>query len=300
MVTSASPRVSVMVPCYQAADTLRFALASMAAQTLTDWECVCVDDGSRDETWSILRQASERDCRFVVHRFERNRGRGAARQFLLEKARGELLAFLDADDWTFPERLEREAERLAQDPYIAAVGAPMVIFDEDDAPVGLSAPSVHGGGTVDVFDRPRPPTLNFPASMIRTDRARAVGFDPRFLRSQDSDMLIRALLGRRYAVLTDPVYAYRKAAMTLDKTLDGYRFRIRSHLRHVRRFPLTVGTTVAKTAAKMALYRLAGVVGREGRLLDQRYAPVGAAHANAYEEARTAVRGAHERLWHAH
>ncbi len=290
--------VTVMMPCYQAAATLPTALASLRVQTMRDWRCVCVDDGSTDETWKLLREAAQHDGRFEVHRFPQNRGRGAARQFLLERVETSLLAFLDADDWMFPTRLDQQVRRLTREPELAAIGSPMVIFDEDEKAVGLApAYAPRPGMSSGTFDVPVPPGLNFPASMIRADLARRVGFDERFLRSQDSDMLLRALLGRRVAVLDAPVYAYRRAAMTLPKTLDGYRFRIRAHAKHLRDYPSAVAPTIAKTLAKMLAYRVAGLVGQQDRLMDRRYGAMTREVEQAYRAAHSIVEAGRETAW---
>ena len=89
-----SPLVSVMMPCFNAAETLPMALASLLAQTHARWEAVIVDDGSTDATWDVLRAVD--DPRLRVERFPENRGRGAARQRCLEMARGDFLSMLDS------------------------------------------------------------------------------------------------------------------------------------------------------------------------------------------------------------
>ncbi|MBW2404888.1 MAG: glycosyltransferase family 2 protein, partial [Deltaproteobacteria bacterium] len=78
--------VSIMMPCFNAEQTLPMALASLRAQSHEDWEAVVVDDGSSDGTWDVLHDLGEPRLRF--ERFDTNRGRGAARQRCLEMARG--------------------------------------------------------------------------------------------------------------------------------------------------------------------------------------------------------------------
>ena len=95
--------VSVMMPCFNAEQTLPMALASLRAQSHESWEAVVVDDGSSDGTWDALNDFGE--PRLRLERFDTNRGRGAARQRCLEMARGDFLSFLDADDWLFPNKL---------------------------------------------------------------------------------------------------------------------------------------------------------------------------------------------------
>jgi glycosyltransferase involved in cell wall biosynthesis len=289
------PLVSVMLPCFNAAATLPLALASLRAQTLADWECLCVDDGSRDATWPLLESVARRDPRFRIERFARNRGRGAARQRALEVARGSYLAFLDADDWMYPERLERQADWLAREPDVVLVSACAAVTVGEERVVGLMRPrTARPLPLTATFARPRPPAhWVFPASMVRTGAAQAAGFDPAFLRSQDSDFLVKVLLGRRYALMAEVLYAYSQgSAASLEKTLEGYAFRMRTHFRYWRRFPLSVAHTLAETAAKMLVYRAAAVLGKDRSLIDQRWDPADEAALRSFEAALRRVREA--------
>lgn len=283
--------VSIMLPAYRAASTLPMALASALAQTHADWECVCVDDGSDDGTWELLELARRADARFRTERFLTNRGRGAARQRCLELARGELLAFLDSDDWMYPEKLARQADLLSVRPELALVSAGVLITDARDRPVGQARRGAVAGreAVVARFDRAEPPGFAFPPSMIRMDVARSAGFDVTMRRSQDSDFIVRALLGKTYAVMPDLLYAYSQAsAASLEKTLEGYRYRIRSHLRHLGRSPARVARTVAVTLAKAAVYRAAGERGA-AYLIRRRWQAVEAAEVARFEAARAIV-----------
>ena len=130
--------------------------------------------------------------------------------------------------------------------------------------------------------------------------ARATGFDPAFLRSQDSDFLIRAMLGKHYALASDVAYAYSQAsAASLSRTLEGYRFRMRGHLRHVREYPLRVTRTLAETGMKMLAYRAAGLVGRDQSLIARRWGPANDAIARDFEAALATVKAARDQLFSA-
>ena len=98
------PRVSVVVPAFNAERTLVRALDSTLAQTIPpgDVDVIVCNDGSTDGTAALLEAYAGRVT--VIH--QPNRGRAAARNACLERATGEFLAFLDADDWWKPERLE--------------------------------------------------------------------------------------------------------------------------------------------------------------------------------------------------
>jgi glycosyltransferase involved in cell wall biosynthesis len=92
------PYFSIIIPVYNVASYLRECLDSVLAQTFTDWEAICVDDGSTDESGAILDEYAAKDKRFrVAHR--ENQGVVAARKIGLELSSGERILFLDSDDW---------------------------------------------------------------------------------------------------------------------------------------------------------------------------------------------------------
>ena len=100
---------SIIIPCYDVEAYLRETLDSVIEQTFTDWECICVDDGSTDGTAAILDQYAEEDTRFcVIHKA--NEGVSAARNDAIRLAHGEYVCFLDGDDVWDPEWLERVYE----------------------------------------------------------------------------------------------------------------------------------------------------------------------------------------------
>ncbi|MDR1535952.1 MAG: glycosyltransferase [Planctomycetota bacterium] len=101
------PRISVIVPAFNAARYLEKCLDSVLAQTFRDFEIVCVDDGSADASGEILERYRSADGRIKIIRQPANAGQGRARNAALAKARGEYLLCLDADDWLLPPALER-------------------------------------------------------------------------------------------------------------------------------------------------------------------------------------------------
>ena len=120
------PRVSVIIPAYNSADTIAATIASIAGQTYEDWEIVVGDDASTDDTAAVARAA---DPRVTVVTGESNGGPAAGRNLAVEVAQGELLALLDADDrWLFeaaPDSLvatkHREYDRSLDNGAVAIV-----------------------------------------------------------------------------------------------------------------------------------------------------------------------------------
>jgi len=104
--------VSVIMPVYNAGAWLRRAVDSVLAQSHRHLELVAVDDGSRDESLAILQAFARADERVCVHRQAVNGGVAAARNAGLAAAQGDYIAFLDADDWWHPDKLQRQLASL--------------------------------------------------------------------------------------------------------------------------------------------------------------------------------------------
>jgi teichuronic acid biosynthesis glycosyltransferase TuaG len=111
------PLVSIVTPVYNAARWLPETLATVRAQTFTDWEQIFVDDVSTDNSLAIVEAAAAEDPRFRVLRMQRNGGPSAARNLAMDAARGRFIAFLDADDLWHPEKLARAVEWMTTHGY---------------------------------------------------------------------------------------------------------------------------------------------------------------------------------------
>lgn len=122
------PLVSVILPVYNGAATVREAAASILVQTFMDFELIVVDDASTDDTPRIL--ASLKDPRLRVFSLTENCGRNAACNRAAATARGDYLAMLDADDSSLPKRLERQVAFLQAHPDIALCGGWARLVDE--------------------------------------------------------------------------------------------------------------------------------------------------------------------------
>ncbi|MBB5191543.1 hypothetical protein HNQ50_002273 [Silvimonas terrae] len=106
-----TPLISIVLPCYNSAAFLQETLDSLSAQTLADFECIAIDDGSADTTLAILRAHATRDPRFQIISRE-NRGLIATLNEGIAAARGAWLARMDADDLAEPQRLQIQLDTL--------------------------------------------------------------------------------------------------------------------------------------------------------------------------------------------
>lgn len=103
---SSRPLISVLIPVYNAGKYLAEALTSIKNQTYSNLEIICIDDGSTDNSPSILRSYAKMDERIHVF-YQKNRGAAFTRNRLLTKTHGEYFAFIDADDKVSPQYIEK-------------------------------------------------------------------------------------------------------------------------------------------------------------------------------------------------
>jgi glycosyltransferase involved in cell wall biosynthesis len=181
-----APRVSVLIGCWNNAATLPRAIDSILAQTVEDLELIVVDDGSTDETPAIVdgyRDPRLRRLALEHMGIARSLNRG------LETALAPAVAFQDADDWSLPQRIERELAVLDRWPGVAVVGCWMDEVDEAGSPLAIRQPR-RSGSVAGVLPRFNP--IPGTCAMVRRAAAMEAGdFDPSFRFAQDYDLWAR-------------------------------------------------------------------------------------------------------------
>lgn len=152
---SREPRIAVIVIFRDAGTRLAQAIASVRSQTLSDWELLLVDDGSRDDSAAIAREQAALDperIRYCTHPGAANLGMSASRNLGLATARAPLIAFLDSDDVYLPRRLERHVAILDAAPDVAMVQSESILWiaprDGTDAGAEVRLKHVWPDGTV--------------------------------------------------------------------------------------------------------------------------------------------------------
>lgn len=211
---AAPPTVSVVIAAYNYARFLPETLASLEAQTLPDWECVVVDDGSTDETPTVLAAAARADPR-IRHAAQANRGQPSARNAALRLARGRFVQLLDADDLIEPEKLGRQVACLDERPDVDVVYGNCRYFPSDrpaERRRSLSGadepwmPCLSGAGREMVAALLRRNVLPINAALVRRSSMEEVGlFDEAMARADDWDFWLRcAIAGKRFLYRDDP------------------------------------------------------------------------------------------------
>lgn len=200
------PLVSVVLPVYNGAACVGEALDSLLAQTWTDAEFLVIDDGSTDETGEILREYAHRDARIRLL-CQENRGLVPTLNRGFTEAAGELIARMDADDISLPERLARQAAFLQAHPEVGVVGSAVVMFFADGDERVEHYPALPGVARWRLlYANPLP----HPAVMLRkTVWERAGGYDTAMRLVEDYDLWERASRFTKLVSLPEPLLRYR-------------------------------------------------------------------------------------------
>ena len=218
----AAPRVSVLLPARDAAALLPSCLASLSRQTLGEWECVVVDDGSTDGTRVVICEAARRDPRIRLVGTPR-RGLLAALQEGLAHCHAPLIARMDADDLMHRERLAAQAEALERDPALAAVGCHVRLFPRRGMTPGLRQYEAWLNALRSPEDVERDAFVEcpiaHPALVMRREMA-ALGYADRGW-PEDYDLVLRALgAGMRIGVVPRRLLSWRDRPDRLSRS-DG-------------------------------------------------------------------------------
>lgn len=147
---SGGPKVSIIMPAYQAAKTIGPSIKSIANQSWKNIEIIVVDDNSTDGTWDIIRSMSSQDSRIRAMRNGKNYGPYISKNLALLQATGDYVTGHDADDWAHPQRIEKHLYHILNSNGSIAAGTGMMlrvnpngIFDnainssDDHSPDGL-------------------------------------------------------------------------------------------------------------------------------------------------------------------
>ena len=215
------PTFSVIIAAYNAERTIGRAIESVLSQTCPAHQVVVVDDGSTDDTAKVIAGFGDS----VIYYFQENAGVSAARNAGVDLADGDWLAFLDADDWYYPDRLRWHAEWIAEDPHLAFLtgeqeyrrpDGTLIKKSLESASIGRSLLEKAGGSRRVVLEGEGigglveqhigdTPTL----SLRRQVFLELGGYPTRFAVSEDVHLLIRlAARSRRIGVICDPLAVY--------------------------------------------------------------------------------------------
>lgn len=213
--------VSIVLPCYNCQSYIDQAIDSVFQQTYADWELVIVDDGSTDQSLDIIRQYAESESRIRVFTQE-NRGVSKARNLALENARGEYIAFLDADDWLPPDSLRSRIRKFTESPATTFVDGRVDVYNEAGNVLQRSWAPAFRGNPHHKLMRLSPACFFGLTWMIRLKPGQSFRFDERLKHGEDLLAYVElSQHGGAYDYVEDTVYCYRNRAGSAMKNADG-------------------------------------------------------------------------------
>ncbi|MBT0670093.1 glycosyltransferase family 2 protein [Novosphingobium profundi] len=251
------PVFSVIIPCYECEATLSKAVRSVLAQSFADFEVLLLDDGSRDCTRAVAEAFAARDPRVRVLSHA-NRGVAATRNRGIAEARGALIAFLDADDWWEPAKLDVHLERHEADPDLDASFARIAFVP--DTPGGRTTLSQVPAGRLSTRHiLGENPVCTMSNLVVRADCFSVFdGFEETMSHAEDQEWLVRLLAGGgRIAGLNRLLVHYRTSESGLSSQLSRMHAGWRSFAyayapqREVRRYEALYCRYLARRALRL-------------------------------------------------
>ena len=124
-----NPIISVIMPAYNAEKYVALAIESILNQTFSDFEFIIINDASTDRTWEIIQEYAKKDDRVVAIKNETNLKTSKALNVGLLIAKGKYVVRMDADDWSYPDRLEKQCEFMELNPGVVVSGGAIEVCD---------------------------------------------------------------------------------------------------------------------------------------------------------------------------
>ena len=221
-----APVISVIMGVYNGERFLHEAIDSVLNQTYGNFEFIICDDCSEDRSVEILREYAERDSRIVLLQNDHNLGLAATLNKCLSIARAELIARMDCDDRSLPDRFARQMEWMRRNPQICALGSGVEYIDDNGCVFGRS--DIREDCVYVLEDTVKRSVLVHPSVMMRKVAVAEVGFytvNELTTRAEDYDLWCKLCEnGGIIANTSDVLFQYREDESSIVKR--KYIFRI--------------------------------------------------------------------------
>jgi len=199
-------QVSVIIPTYNSARFLTEAIDSVLAQSFKDFEILVIDDGSTDETKAVMQRYGS-PVRYI---YQANAGVAAARNRGIELSRGKYVAFLDADDAWFADKLETQLDALAKHADCRACYSAFTVADHHMNSIDIRRSNRQGRAIDDLLSLGN--LIGTPSTVLceRPLFEAVGGFDPEMSQCADWDMWVRIASHTEFLYIAEPLVKYRQ------------------------------------------------------------------------------------------
>lgn len=211
------PAISVLVSVYNADKYVSLSIESILNQTFTDFELIIIDDCSSDTSWDLCQKYSQQDNRIIAIRNNINLGGCETLNVGLKLARGKYIARQDNDDWSYPDRLDKQFSFMEAHPSVGIVGGSMEIMDETEKVTGKRTYNLTDYAIRNKIFRYSP--FSHPLVMFRKSILDAVGYyNCECAPADDYELYFRIGKLSEFANLNDTLLKYRVVSTSLTNT----------------------------------------------------------------------------------
>lgn len=233
------PLISIIMGTFNGASKISRSIESIIEQTFTDWELIICNDGSTDNTCEVLEEYAKKDLRINIINNEKNSGLAVSLNNCLKKAKGIYIARMDDDDFSHPDRLQKEVDFLINNPEYSIVSTGRNFFDE----TGVWGTDNNGGPktNIDVF---KGDYFAHPTVLVRKECYDSVdGYStyPGIGREEDTDLWCKMYAkGYKGYVLNEVLFDYYESLSSMARRKYKYRiaeFKIKMKYRKEMKIP---------------------------------------------------------------
>ncbi len=203
-----NPKISVLMPVYNCEKYLDRAIGSILDQTLKDFEFIIVDDYSTDKSWDIIKEYTRKDKRIVSFRNATHLRATKTLNKGLKIAKGKYIARMDGDDWSYPDRLQKQFVFMEKHPFVGVSGGTIEICDQHLRRLNIRKYPLSDHKAREIIFRYSP--FAHPATIWRRDLLNKVhGYNENIPLGQDYELYFR--IGRicKFANISDVLLKLR-------------------------------------------------------------------------------------------
>jgi glycosyltransferase involved in cell wall biosynthesis len=205
--TQKKPLISIIMPCYNAANFLKAAIQSILSQTYSRWELIIIDDASTDSTSKILKLYS-RFSKIKVFKNRQNLGVAGSLNRALKLAKGKYIARMDADDLSHPTRLQKQLDFFQSHSGLIACGVQTEIINGQNQTTGTRSFPTGSQACHDYLMLTSP--ILHPTLMAKASIYKKIGYQTKYKTAEDWDLYFKLIKFGQLGNLPDTLYSYRQ------------------------------------------------------------------------------------------
>lgn len=202
------PKISVLMPAYNAEKYIADSIQSIRNQTFKDFELIISDDASTDRTWEIIHKFKRKDKRIKIFRNNKNQYIAVNRNILVKHSKGKYIAWQDADDISINDRLQSQYDFMENNPGVGILGGFLQFFNEH----GMTTVRRYAETDIELRNNIfKYSPVAQPTAMIRRKCFAKVGYyNPKYPPAEDIDMSFRIGAKYKFANLQKVTLKYRE------------------------------------------------------------------------------------------